>query len=139
MSLVCLMISQDHMIKTSRDFCHKEAIEKKQKNLQVRPKTALGRKTRRWWRLQRLFAEPLFWSQHCVKFSLQRSCESGDIFQIVTCHVSHGKWAPCLVWCPWVFCKWRNNIQCVKWLKTSSLRVHANSWVGAPHSSMSQS
>ena len=47
MGVVCHMISQDHMIKTSRDFCHKEAIEKKQKNLQVRPKTALGRKTRR--------------------------------------------------------------------------------------------
>ena len=31
MGLVCQMISQDRMIKRSRDFFHKEAIEKKHK------------------------------------------------------------------------------------------------------------
>ena len=44
MGLVCHMISQDRMIKRSRD---KEAIDKKHtQNLPVRPKTGLGRKTR---------------------------------------------------------------------------------------------
>ena len=47
MGLVCHMISQDRMIKRSRDFFHKEAIEKKHtQNLPVRPKTGLGSKTR---------------------------------------------------------------------------------------------
>ena len=25
---------------------------------------------------------------------------------------SHDKSPPCLVWCPWVFCKWRYNVIC---------------------------
>ena len=48
-----------------------------------------------------------------------KTWESGYIFQIVTWskgHValregaSHSKSAPCLVWCTWVFCKWRYNV-----------------------------
>ena len=72
-------------------------------------------------------AKPHPQSQHYGKLCGHKPYESGDVSSS-NCHVtscwlcdqrdhmtlrvgpSHVKWAPWLVWCPWVFCKWRYNV-----------------------------
>ena len=75
---------------------------------------------------RRLFAEAPPRSQNPAKFSSHKFFEDGDI-NFLNCHdfllvtwskglaalrvgASDGKSAPCLVWCPWVYCKWRYDI-----------------------------
>ena len=78
--------------------------------------------TKSWWRLRRSHAESPP-SQHSVKFSRYKPCESGDLVFMWSCdlmlntlskgHVdlsvatSYSKSAHCLIWCPCIFCRWR--------------------------------
>ena len=77
-----------------------------------------GIKTRSWWQLKRLRAEPPSQSQHPTKFSDHKSCKSGDKnfwnfyskgHMALKVGASHSNSAPYLVLCPCVFCKWKYN------------------------------